>query len=331
MKPSCISGLLLSAGLLFTLPSCLKKDTAVVLPPAGPATKAAVSMGEDYRTQLFYDFETNQVVRTSEVESWDLAFEASANGYHVFMNGGKSIYTYNTHLTEFSADCTLPSGFSAWEFDSPSGLPDSTAIGNWWNIQSSQGNNNVYLVKLADNDIRKIQLLSVTPEKYLFYYGRQHDAVPHIFEIPKDSNYNFIYFSFQNEGKLAQPEPPKNTWDVVFTRYRYIYYYLNNFPYEVNGVLLNPYATMAAVDSTTPFYELSLTRAMELSYVNNRDVIGGFGWKEYDFNTSRYQVDPRMNYVVRNRNGQWYKLHFLDFYNQSGQKGCPSFEFSQIR
>lgn len=331
MKNYRFTGLLLMAGFLVTaLASCEKKETPITLPPAGPAVKAAVSMGGDYKNQIFYDFETQKVVKTSEVASWDLAFEAGPTGKHIFMNGGKGIYVYGTGQTEFGGSFVFPSSMEHWEFDSPGGSPDSTGIGEWMNLSTGESKNEVYMVRLSENEIYKLQILSVNREKYTIHYGSQFDAVPHVFEIPKNDEYSFIYFSFGQNGHLVQPDPPKQSWDIVFTRYRYIYYSLGNFPYEINGVLLNKYETTAAIDSVTKFYDINRATAAQLPFSDARDVIGGFGWKSYNFSTSRYDVNPAMNYIIRNRNGKWYKLHFLDFYSATGEKGAPTFEFSEM-
>lgn len=331
MKKYRFTGLLLLAGFIVpTLASCEKEEAPVTLPPAGPAVKAEVSMGGDYKNQIFYDFETQKVVKTSEVASWDLAFESGPTGTHLFMNGGKNVYVFNTHESDFNGPFAVPATTDLWQFDAPNGSPDSTGIGEWRDLSTGQSKNEVYLVRLSETEIYKMQILSADQGKYRIHYGAVQDNVPHVFEIPKNYEYNFSYFSFGQNGHLVMPDPPKEAWDIVFTRYRYIYRELKNFPYEVNGVLLNPYKTTAAKDSVTQFYDISKTTAANLPFSAARDVIGGFGWKTYNFSTSRYEVNSAMNYVIRNRNGKWYKLHFLDFYSTAGEKGCPSFEFREL-
>ena len=50
--------------------SCEKKEVPVVLPPKGTASHARVDMGEDYLTQIYFNFESGQVVKTSDLFSW---------------------------------------------------------------------------------------------------------------------------------------------------------------------------------------------------------------------------------------------------------------------
>lgn len=312
----------------FLLTSCEKKEKAIVLPPAGPAIPGNVTLGENYEKQVFYDFENNTVVATSEVASWDLAFEASADGSHVFMNGGTGVFLYNTHITEFAGIVDFPANFnSSLQFDDPSGNPDSTAVRDW-RYANGQSKHEVFIVKLNDTSSYKFSLISVDSSKYMFEYGRMADITPKIVTLSKDELYNFSYFSFSRG--IVTPDPPKASWDVVFTRYRYIYRYLNNFPYEINGVLLNPYKVTAAADSSRTFDVLTYDNTAQLEQTTNRDAIG-FDWKTYNFATGHYDVNKNKCYVLHSRNGQVYKLHFLDFYSATGVKGTPSFESQQIQ
>ena len=49
-----------------------------------------------------------------------------------------------------------------------------------------------------------------------------------------------------------------------------------------------------------------------------------------NFNTNAYSVNPKMNYILKVADGFYYKLHFLDFYNDQGIKGYPKFEFQKL-
>src|SRR5438045_3442025 len=101
---------------LFLLSSCEKEEKALILPQPGPASHDAVNMGNNYDTQIFYDFETKSVVFRNDPTIWDLAFEASPDGKHVYMNGGNGVQIYNTHktsmqqVTTLSDSCKSPNG-----------------------------------------------------------------------------------------------------------------------------------------------------------------------------------------------------------------------------
>jgi hypothetical protein len=323
--------------LLGFITSCEKKDNPVAIPQKMGSQYAMVEMGEDYTNQIFYDFQTAKVVYVSAIKSWDFAFETSPLGHHVFMNGGgKNIYVFNTHQTDMKSVQVAPKiKDNEWLFDADCGLPDSTGIGEWLNGNTSK--NEVYIVKLDPylfpDTFKKIQLLSVSDNNYVLAYADLKSDITNTIIIPKNTNFNYVYFSFDNNGMIVNPEPPKNTWDVVFTRYRHIYHELENFSYPVNGVLINPYSTTAAKDSTTPYEKVQSALLTSLKFSNMRDVIG-FDWKFFDRTQptiSKYVVDRNKIFFVKTRNEEYYKMHFLDFYNSQGVKGCPSFEFERLQ
>ncbi|MCB0696843.1 MAG: HmuY family protein, partial [Chitinophagaceae bacterium] len=320
---------LLFASLLFA--SCQKDDLPVTLPQKGEVEYSLVEMGEDYTDQLFFNFETNSVVHVSQVNSWDLAFDAGVGGFHMYMNGGADVLVYNTHETDFTKVTTAPGVLSEeWLFDRPCGLGDSTGIGDWRGKTAT--GSEIFIVKLNStyitNNLKKVRIVLVDGSKYVLEYADLDENITHTITIPKDDKYNYVYFSFDKGGQAVQPDPPKDTWDIVFTRYRFIYYDLDNFKYIVSGVLTNPYNTTSAADSTDKFADITGSKVTELTYSDHRDIIG-FDWKEYNFDTKSYDMHPEKNYVIKNRNGNYWKIHFLDFYNKQGVKGCPSFEFQR--
>lgn len=311
------------------LAACEPKEHAIVLPAAGPATRGSVTMGELYEQQVFFDFEQNTIVATSITNSWDLAFEATKDGSHIFMNGGKGLFLYNTHQQNFSGIRDVPPAMTPATClaDDASGNPDSTAMNNW-QAPTGESKQEVIIAKMPDKSYFKFVVRSVNNNSYNISYARLEDSVATNLTLVKEDAYNFCYFSFAKG--VVMPEPPKASWDVVFTRYRFIYRPLGNLPYEVNGVLLNPYKVTAAVDSLSTFEAIDNTKAAGMSFTAARDVIG-FDWKTYDFNSQKYTVNRNKCYVLRSRNERLYKLHFLDFYSPSGVKGSPSFEFQQIQ
>ena len=98
--------------------------------------------------------------------------------------------------------------------------------------------------------------------------------------------------------------------------------------------MLNPYNTTAAEDSTTPYEKVQSQILTSLVFSNARDVIG-YDWKFYDRNQpadiAKYVVNRNKIFYIKTRKDEYYKLHFLDFYNSQGVKGSPSFEFERLQ
>lgn len=316
------------------LSSCTKKDTPVELPPLGDSEHANIDMGKNYSDQIFFDFETNRIVYTSLWTSWDLAFEASAlnNGIHI--NGAKDILLYNTHETDISKVTTLPNiKPEEWLFDDPDGLLAHTAFKETYDNKGI-AKGEVYILQqnttYTTDTFKKIALVAATSTEYIFRYADLRSNDIKTITIPKNDDYNYSYFSFDNGGTLVDPEPPKDSWDIVFTRYRHVYEDLDNFLYVVTGVLLNPNNTTGLADSTVGYSAVKAEVVLKQQFFPDRDVIG-FNWKKYDFTSGKYHVDPEQAFLIKNRNDHYWKLHFLDYYNAAGEKGAPTFEFERIQ
>lgn len=333
-----------------TLSSCFRKDEKVTLPPPGDKQIATVAQGNDYAQQIFFDLH-NGVILTNEFALWDLAFETSPSGYHIWINGGKGMFAGMKNETNFNA--VQDTIGVKWRWDSPTGNPDSTAIGNWVNYipismqkpyssnkvdEVNETNNsfgNVYIIDRGNtfnssNRFWKVKFLWVNAEAYKLKFGLLNNTQVDSIIIQKQTAYNFSYFTFSNGGQQINMEPPKTDWDIVFTRYRYVFYNTTPYtPYQVSGVLLNPNGIYAGADSTMNFDDIDYQKALTIPLVNTRDVIG-YDWKYYSFSSQSYLVQSNKNYIIRDEKGYYWKLRFLDFYNNNGEKGYPKFEYQRL-
>ena len=152
--------------------------------------------------------------------------------------------------------------------------------------------------------------------------------------LEKDTDYNFVYFHM--EDGIVTPEPPKVAWDLLFTRYRYIYEAYNqdgsDYLYLVTGVLHNPYQTTTAGDSVRLHDYFTFTKdtfEQNMNLVANRDVIG-WDWKRVDIQTAEYKVNTRMVYVIKDQEDVLWKMHFYGYTNDEGKKGYPKLRYEKL-
>jgi hypothetical protein len=326
--------------LLLSLSACVKKDNTLnLLSSAG--TMDSVIIGEQYQEVIYYDFETRSVVATAKVDDWDFCFESNDSGSHIFLNGGKTInggngvWVYNTHQTQFSAVKSAAAIKDAdYQFDAPSGLSDSTAFGTWYTGSLQSGNlqskNEIYIVKLDPTNFIKCRIKNCNSNAYQIECAPLAADTAAVFTLTKEKDKNCVYVNWSNNSlHSVTMEPNKNAWDIVFTRFRHIYSALNNFPYIVNAVLINPYQTLVAADSVTGYQQIKSFNYPGVQFVPNRNIIG-FDWKSYDIQSGLYKVNPNKSYLLKTNSGNYFKLHFLDFYNKNGIKGTPTFEFASL-
>jgi hypothetical protein len=324
----------------FSLTSCEKDDQPVVLPPPGDMQVMSASMGVNYDNQVYVDLETGNQ-KSVPYRSYDLAFEASPQGWRVYLNTGKFMFVANTGSTDMTA---ADSTGKVWKTETEHLYNDSTAFGSWTN-GSGQSLNEVYVIDRGRTEHfgaarwRKMQLLEVTPTHYRFRFSFYNNTQLTEFTIPKNNAYSLIYFSFDNNGQVADVAPPKNQWDVVFTKYTYTYYTEPvNSPYRyylVTGALLNRWAgcenEIVKKDSTPNFRPFEELTSMHIGEFDLTPLAGkiGFSWKEYDFNLG-YIIYPDRYYLLRDPSQFVYKIRFIDFYDNQGNKGTAKFEYQRM-
>lgn len=305
--------------------SCFKEDAAIVLPPPGQAEINQVSMGSGYERQQYFDMGTSDTLG-SYYDSWDLCFQAAPEGWNIWINGGNLALAANMGTQDF--DAVTDTTGAQWKWDESSWHIDSTAIGDWRNDRM------VYIIDrgyafVAAERFKKVIFQSLTDEYYEIEFANLDGSDVHVNLIPKNSTFTYSYFSFSDGGNILSIEPEKDRWDILFTRYRYIFYEEEPpLPYLVTGVLINPEIEVA-VDSVHSFQEIDYNLALSFNYSSRRDVIG-YNWKYYDFDNAAYVVRDDINYIIRDMEGIYWKMHFIDFYNEFGEKGFPQFEFQRL-
>ena len=316
------SFIILLTVLCFT--SCEKGEIAIDPHEIGNATENSVDMYSDYRNQIYFDLETNTVIGFNEKIEWDLAFECGENGSHIFVNTAKSMFIAKSNAT-FSKTDTV--GLN-WKWEASNGHLDSTAFDGW-------STSDLFFIDLgysstgAHQGYGKLQVIELTPNSWTVNYCDLAEANPTQITLQKDDLYNATFFSFLNGGSQVSIEPPKSDWDICFTQYTHIFHDLNDTPYLVSGALLNRNVVEGSEDFENDFMDINFESILTHPTNFTKDIIG-YDWKYFDFETGKYSVDPSQNFIIKSTEGIYFKLHFTDFYNETGEKGYPKFEFQEL-
>ncbi len=304
------------------LTSCMREELPVPARIPGEAKVMTVCMGNAYQDQVWLDLANGEVVSTNLKTAWDLAFENSPEGWRIMLNGSRLMTAWNLGAVAITLPTDTAGMGAQRRIDAPSGDADSTAFGDW------RGTGNVYVLDLGYNafgghlGLRKLKLIEVGPDSFQFEWAQLNGTGLVSVTLPKDASRTFTYFSFANG--VVSIEPARGTWDLLFTQYTH-QFYVPFLPYMVSGVLVDGTSTRVARIPEATFENITLSDTLQYPFSTRRDIIG-FDWKEYSFETSSYTVDPYLCYIVHTRNGTFHKFHFIDFYNDQGQAGCPSFE-----
>lgn len=311
-------------GFLFI--SCEKQEIPVAPLIPGDVIVSQINMGSDYINQLFFNLNDNEIVSHNNKMIWDLSFESSDEGWHVLINSSKSIKVAFYEGATMSDDLNLSE--ANWVWDASTGNLDSAAIGDW---RSKQG---IYAIDGGYNSVGvpqgnyKLKVIDVNNAFFTFQLSEFDGSNEQTIEVIKNKDINFTYFSF--ETGIAEVAPPKDTWDLEFTQYTYVYYDLEEItPYLVVGVLLNRNNVQAAMEEELAFDKIDLEYASAINFNNSLENIG-FNWKYYNFDEGYYTIVEGRSFIIRDVEGIYYKLRFIDFYTETGQKGAPTFEFQKL-
>jgi hypothetical protein len=92
--------------------------------------------------------------------------------------------------------------------------------------------------------------------------------------------------------------------------------------------LLNPVNTTAVELDSAIFTQLKYERIAGLNFSKAANTIG-YLWKTFDLEANKYSIEPNC-YVVKDAEGSYWKMEFLDFYNDAGIKGYPKFRYQRL-
>jgi hypothetical protein len=81
--------------------------------------------------------------------------------------------------------------------------------------------------------------------------------------------------------------------------------------------------TSAARDTINSFYDITANDISDYTFSSAQDIIG-YDWKDYEDNS--YNINPNIFYIIKDQLGAYYKLKFAGFYNNTGERGFPSFQ-----
>jgi hypothetical protein len=335
-----LTGLLLPLVVLLT--SCFKEDERVIPSRPGDVITQVIEMQPDYSIQSYFNLNSGKVVGTGFRNTWDIGLSCKENDYTLILNTSRFMKVAHTGSDFFEAVYTTE-GFE-WRFDESTADPAGNAIGKWWEttVNGPVGLNEVLLVDLGiDADglpagYLKIQPLINTLTKVVsIKIAGLDNTGERTFAFSKDSAYRYVTMSF-DDGQNASPhEPVKTAWDLQFTQYTTLLFTDDGepYPYLVTGVLINDSLVSAVMDSITPFESIDRNFAEGLLLSNKRDVIG-YDWKQVVGDVSSgnvtYIARPEMGYIIKSADGYFFKLRFIDFYNNLGKKGYPTFEYQKL-
>jgi hypothetical protein len=320
-KMRCFPGIIIAA----FLTGCNQGEIPISPHASGDLETSMIEIGSEYNNQIFYNLESNSVVSQNEKTDWDLGFLTEVDDWHIVVNSSKAGGVWRVENLDFEEIPEIE--YAVWNFDSPDGNLDSTAIDDYRNSDKFYVIDLGYSSTADQLGYMKLKIDSVNDSGYFIRTADlEHEVESSIF-IEKDADLHRVCFSF-SENFAVDIEPLSSDWDMLFTQYTNLFY--DPFSaYLVTGVLINSQYISVALDSEKDFSEITYEDIESYTFSSNQDVIG-YDWKQFDFDIGYYFVSEEKNYIIKDGLDQYFKIHFIDFYNDLGEKGHPTFEIQQL-
>lgn len=322
--------IILCSTLVILFTACQKGELPVSKADRGTCVTTMLDLGTNYKNQIWYKLKGNRVVNMNSRNDWDLAFESGEKGNHVLLNSAKLMFAVNTYKQNFanvSINDTI--GFSTKKQPDDVSVLNASVIGIFEN-----SNSNVFIIDLGVDEnnfpigLKKLQLVENTSTKFKLKFSNLDGSEFHLTEFSKDNTYNYLHFSLLQNTLQTSVGAPKESYDLEFTQYTHVFDTSGQLlPYLVQGVIINSNKVEVSKISGKTFESVNIKDTLQYPLVSKPDIIG-YDWKIYNFSTGIYSIAP-YSYIIRDTEGYFYKLRFVDFYNGS-IKGYPKIEVQKL-
>jgi hypothetical protein len=230
--------------------------------------------------------------------------------------------------------------------DNPSGDINDTAFGD---IASSEATASVYLVNLGNSVPTEKPAVGSTNVSgaprgwkkvkvwqdgagYKLQYANPDATTATTISIAKDTAYNHVFFSLVN-GAAVKAEPQKDKWDLNFTTF-------TNEVFDGGGVSAGAYFyadfivtnTKAGVTAfkvqgdATAYAAFTLADVENHTYSSDQRAIGP-DWRD----VFTKAVFSNVFFVVKDGEGNIYKVKFISMVSTEGERGFPVFQYELLK
>lgn len=334
--------------------SCNKdKDPVIIVPPSSGATMTlnGGNGGASAENSVYVDFSKGRQDSVKRA-SWDLGFYTGSD-FRVIINNTAFAMGHVTTKTDISAVSTADTvGVTIrWSQSAPpaaSGVADAVS-GDLTKtlipaISANASENKVIILnRLAQSTAPKNEdfvKLKITRngDGYTLQYATLNSTDVKTIQISKYLFTDFVRVSLNNNGTIVSGFPDKKEWDIVWTFSSYeipfgaitaIYqasdYVLIN---SLNNVQVAKVTYSDATAATEAYTKFNKDSVAKYSLVSDRIAIGS-GWRA---TTGTIGVYKNIFYIVKDTEGNFYKLKFLSFHaSDGGERGKPQISYELIK
>ena len=344
-----------------------KEPEQEVAKPVETATVKANVGGPNQPNQVYIDLSTNQQT-TIKRDTWDLGF-SSGSDFRVIINGSVKMAVKQLDTNDIDAvqqeDATVAVGYTTLStlgyVDDPTGKltgagnGEGTAIAE---VSATATNNKVYLVNLGfevgntapsvgsvalDGGARGWMKIRVTRNgnDYVLDYAKINETTHKTITVSKANDYNFTYVSLTS-GSKVNVQPKKANWDLVFTGFtnyypsgnsNITYYFADYIATNMLGgtkVYMQQTTAETLANDFNNFTKANVDDSKFSTSASDQRVVGDT-WRVGGGPNTKPSIKDDRFYVIKDVDGNYYKLKFLALTNDAGERGNPVLEYELLK
>ncbi len=330
------------------------------------ATIAPQLGGPNEQNQIYIDLSTNKTTSVKR-DSWDLGFY-SGSDFRVVINGSIAMAVTQLSTTDIDAvNATneevlslqpevIVGSFNPSNLayvDAFTGAISGTAISQ---IRDNSSENKVYLVNLGnavgtetpaigaislngpERGWKKIRILK-DGSNYVMQYADLNATTHEEITISKNSDSSFEFFSF-NTNTLVNVEPASDKWDLNFTAFTdevfsgadsFGAYFYGDFVTTNIKSNVGAYKIDTVTSNGLTYDNFTLNNIENLNFVYNDQRVIGSGWRNGGGPNSLPSLKENVFYIIKDTDGNLYKMKFLALTDEAGKRGYPEFIYSLLQ
>lgn len=326
--------------------ACKKNNEPTIeIPPSDGSTltlegKNATS---NYANVVFADLSADTQTPVDR-KSWNLAFTSDSK-FRVVLNAAYQTTATATSKTDINA-VTMADRGTTVDLNHNVEDPDTKVLVDDWEgdinktvfaeVSATESQNKVYLISFESNkEPEKWFKVKVNRNGngYKVQYARLGETTIKTLDIIKDAKFNLAFASLEN-NKVVAVEPEKNNWDFAWSYTTYNSglgspYWFQDF------IVLNNLAGVSAVQVSTAiktYADFGESDLSNLTFSTKKDVIGSKWRTSPSFTGAGGGVKTDIFYVIKDSNGNAYKLKFISYISgDGGERGRPVIEYKLVK
>ena len=350
--------------------SCSSNDDNSGVSPE-PSVEGAVMKpnvgGPNEPNQVFVDLSANQQ-KAVQRDTWDLGF-ATGSDFRVIINGSVKMAVKQLNTTNIDEvqqdDSSVAVGFTTMAdlgyVDNPTGIltgngaGEGTAIAE---ISATAADNKVYLVNMGfevgtetpeagsvavDGEARGWKKIRITRDgsDYVVDYADLADTTHKTVKVSKKADFNFTFLNLTS-GQIVDVQPAKKQWDLAFSGFTNYYpsgdseitYYFSDFiSSNILGGTKVYMVTSSSEEAAAEYEAFTKANVDETQFAastTDQRIIGDT-WREGGSRTASPSIHDDRFYVVKDADGNLFKIRFLALLNDAGERGNPVFEYELLK